>query len=155
MAWFWNDFFLSNSGDLVKNSQFIIGHIGDQAQIIGGNGNDELSNLIAIERVDSRDVVFDNRPKKTKILGKYVMGDVLGEWKILVHCNNWSNYPEMVFCFQNCSDPFWEKKYSRKLLKFEADCRGLAKISRSQEQFIQTVKGQNNFWNLFLEVSQI
>lgn len=39
----------------------------------------ELSNLIAIERVDSRDVVFDNRPKKTKILGKYVMGDVLGE----------------------------------------------------------------------------
>merc|ERR1712051_1022241 len=58
-----------------------IGHIGDQAQIIGGNGNDELSNLIAIERVDSRDVVFDNRPKKTKILGKYVMGDVLGEWK--------------------------------------------------------------------------
>ena len=109
MAWFWNDFFLSNSGDLVKNSQFIIGHIGDQAQIIGGNGNDELSNLIAIERVDSRDVVFDNRPKKTKILGKYVMGDVLGEWKILVHCNNWSNYPEMVFCFQNCYDPFWEK----------------------------------------------
>ena len=40
---------------------------------------DDLSNLIAIERVDSRDVVFDNRPKKTKILGKYVMGDVLGE----------------------------------------------------------------------------
>ena len=72
-------FFLSNSVDMVKNSQFIIGHIGDQAQIIGGNGNDELSNLIAIERVDSRDVVFDNRPKKTKILGKYVMGDVLGE----------------------------------------------------------------------------
>ena len=64
---------------MVKNLQFIIGHIGDQAQIIGGNGNDELSNLIAIERVDSRDVVFDNRPKKTKILGKYVMGDVLGE----------------------------------------------------------------------------
>ena len=56
-----------------------IGQIGDHAQIIGGNGNDELSNLIAIERVDSRDVVFDNRPKKTKILGKYVMGDVLGK----------------------------------------------------------------------------
>ena len=72
-------FFFSNSVDMVKNLQFIIGHIGDQAQIIGGNGNDELSNLIAIERVDSRDVVFDNRPKKTKILGKYVMGDVLGE----------------------------------------------------------------------------
>ena len=45
------------------------------------NNQDDLSNLIAIERVDSRDVVFDNRPKKTKILGKYVMGDVLGKWK--------------------------------------------------------------------------
>ena len=58
-----------------------IGQLGDHPQIIGGNGNDELSNLIAIERVDSRDVVFDNRPKKTKILGKYVMGDVLGKRK--------------------------------------------------------------------------
>ena len=47
---------------------------------------DDLSNLIAIERVDSRDVVFDNRPKKTKILGKYVMGDVLGEYN--VHCHD-------------------------------------------------------------------
>lgn len=49
-----------------------------------GNFNDfedceQLSNLMAFQRVDSRDVVFDNRPKKTKILGKYVMGDLLGE----------------------------------------------------------------------------
>ena len=43
------------------------------------NQDVDLANLIAIERVDSRDVVFDNRPKKTKILGKYVMGEVLGE----------------------------------------------------------------------------
>ena len=48
------------------------------------NNQDDLSNLIAIERVDSRDVVFDNRPKKTKILGKYVMGDVLGKSKYFV-----------------------------------------------------------------------
>ena len=33
-----------------------------------------------------------------------------------------------------------------KLLKFEAAGREFAKILRSQEQFIQTVKGQNNFW---------
>ena len=55
---------------------------GWDADLIGNNGfnqDDQLANLIAIERVDSRDVVFDNRPKKTKILGKYVMGDVLGE----------------------------------------------------------------------------
>ena len=33
-----------------------------------------------------------------------------------------------------------------KLLKFEAESREFAKILRSLEQFIQTVKGQNNFW---------
>ena len=33
-----------------------------------------------------------------------------------------------------------------KLLKFEAEGREFAKFLRSIEQFIQTVKGQNNFW---------
>ena len=33
-----------------------------------------------------------------------------------------------------------------KLLKFEAEGREFAKLLRSLEQFIQTVKGQNNFW---------
>ena len=33
-----------------------------------------------------------------------------------------------------------------KLLKFEAEGREFAKILRSLEQFIQTVKGQSNFW---------
>ena len=41
---------------------------------------------------------------------------------------------------------------------FEAEGREFAKILRSLEQFIQTVKGQNNltecFFNLFLEVYQ-
>ena len=31
-------------------------------------------------------------------------------------------------------------------MKFEAEGREFAKILRSLEQFIQTVKGQNNFW---------
>ena len=42
-----------------------------------------------------------------------------------------------------------EKKlfYDReKLLKFKAKGREFTKILRSPEQFIQTVKGQNNFW---------
>ena len=39
-----------------------------------------------------------------------------------------------------------------KCLKFEAEGREFAKVLRSLEQFIQTVKGQNNFW---LQVSQI
>ena len=33
-----------------------------------------------------------------------------------------------------------------KLLKFKAEGREIAKFLRSLEQFIQTVKGQNNFW---------
>ena len=33
-----------------------------------------------------------------------------------------------------------------KLLKFEAEGREFANILRSLEQFIQTVKGQKNFW---------
>ena len=46
----------------------------------------------------------------------------------------------MVFCYKNCSSD------REKLLKFEAECRESAKFLRSLEQFIQTVKGQNNFW---------
>ncbi len=41
---------------------------------------EDLSGLMGIQRVDSIDVVFDNRKqKRAKILGNYVMGDVLGE----------------------------------------------------------------------------
>ena len=42
-----------------------------------------------------------------------------------------------------------------KLLKFEAEGREFAKFLRSLKQFIQTVKGQNNFWqqNAFLTCS--
>ena len=46
----------------------------------------------------------------------------------------------MVFCYQNCSID------REKLLKFEAEGREFVKILRSLEQFIQTVKGQTNFW---------
>jgi len=42
-----------------------------------------------------------------------------------------------------------------KLLKFEAAGREFAKVLRSLQQFILTVKGQNNFWkhNAFLTCS--
>ena len=33
-----------------------------------------------------------------------------------------------------------------KLLKFKAEGREFAKFLRSLEQFVRTVKGQNNFW---------
>ena len=62
----------------------------------------------------------------------------------------------MVFCFQNfltCCEkkelPSW---YLEERLKFEAEGREFAKFLRSleQEQFIRTVKGQNNFGNRML-----
>ena len=47
---------------------------------------------------------------------------------------------EMVFCHQNCSSD------REKLLKFKTESREFSKLLRSLEQFIQTLKGQNNFW---------
>jgi hypothetical protein len=41
---------------------------------------------------------------------------------------------------KNCSSD------REKLLKFEAEGQEFANSLRSQEQSIQTVKGQNNFW---------
>ena len=61
-------------------------------------------------------------------------------------------------CYQNCSDQLWEKNCSsdrEKLLKFEDEGREFAKILYSLEQFIQTVKGQNNFWYSVSKLSAI
>ena len=63
----------------------------------------------------------------------------------------------MVFCYQNCSDLLSEKNVlviEKKLLKFKAEDREFAKFLRSREQFIQTVKGQNNFWLTSFEISK-
>ena len=52
----------------------------------------------------------------------------------------------LVFCYKNCSDLLLEKfvlVIEKKLLKFKAEGREFSKILRSLEQFIQTVKGQN------------
>ena len=46
----------------------------------------------------------------------------------------------LVFCYQNGS------RDQEIFLKFEAEGREFAKILRSLEQFIQTVKGQINLW---------
>ena len=55
----------------------------------------------------------------------------------------------MVFCYQNCSYLLREKLVlviEKILLKFEAEGREFANILRSLEEFIQTVKRQNIFW---------
>ena len=55
---------------------------------------------------------------------------------------------EMVFCYQNCSDLVWEKIVL--VIEKNFEIRGwkprICKFLRSLEQFVQTVKGQNNFW---------
>ena len=75
-------------------------------------------------------------------------------WTCLIFfwlCHRFS-YPtpaKMLFYFKNCSDLLWEKivfVIEKILLKFEAEGQEFAKFLRSLKQFIQTVKGQNNFW---------
>ena len=62
--------------------------------------------------------------------------------KILRTLKNWYFVTKIVltYCEKNCSSD------REKLLKFKAEGREFAKFLRSLEQFIQTVKGQNNFW---------
>jgi hypothetical protein len=55
--------------------------------------------------------------------------------------------------FPNLFWPTVRKKCStdlEKLLKFEVKGQEFSKILRLLKQFIQTVKGQNNFWNQML-----
>ena len=75
--------------------------------------------------------------------------------KVKVICLEWIMSPKLAGKVVNgilLPKLFWptvRKNWSsdqKKLLKFEAEGRELAKILRSLEQFIQTVKGQNNFW---------
>ena len=46
----------------------------------------------------------------------------------------------LTYCEKKCSSD------QENLLKFEAEGREFARFLRSLERFIQTVKGQNNFW---------
>ena len=46
----------------------------------------------------------------------------------------------MVFCYRNCSSD------REKTFEIKTEGQEFAKCLRLLEQFIQTVKGQNNFW---------
>ena len=70
---------------------------------------------------------------------------------IIIHCQNLSRQTsiEKWYFVTKIVLTYCEKKSSsdrEKLLKFEAEGREFATFLRSPEQFIQTVKGQNNFW---------
>ena len=51
-------------------------------------------------------------------------------------------YVTLVFSYQNCSDLLWEKN----VLVIKKKGWEFVKILRSLEQFIQTVRGEINFW---------
>ena len=55
----------------------------------------------------------------------------------------------MAFCCQNCSDLLWERivlEIEKNFWNSRLQAENLQKFLRSLEQFIQAVKGQNNFW---------
>ena len=60
----------------------------------------------------------------------------------IYHCVHWYFVTTIVltYCEKKCSSD------TEKNLKFEAEGQEFANCLRSLEQFIQTVKGQNNFW---------
>ena len=66
----------------------------------------------------------------------------MGFWKPTGKVRNGILLPKLFWptVRKNCSSE------REKLLKFEAEGWEFAKVLRSLEQFIQTVKGQNNFW---------
>ena len=52
---------------------------------------------------------------------------------------------KLVFCYQTTVRKICSSD-QEKLLKFQAEGLEFAKKFRSLEQFVRTVKGQNNFW---------
>ena len=93
------------------------------------------THLMSVEMRSSRIgvTIWFNNQSKSQDIRKFIFG-----------CTNWRNgilLPKLFWptVRKNCSTD-WEK-----FLKFEAEGREFAKILRSLEQFIQTVKGQNNF----------
>jgi len=75
----------SRAGSISGYSASGRGSAGPGAGYWGGTGDfwpgdeDAISDLMVIKRVDSKDIVYENKRKPTKFIGKYVMGDVLGE----------------------------------------------------------------------------
>ena len=77
-----------------------------------------------------------------------------GNIYIKQHCKNskhehWTQFSIVILLPKNCSELLWEKNCSgdrENVLKFEVESQEFAKILRSLEHFVRTVKGQNNFW---------
>lgn len=62
--------------DFIDGSGYAIPSMGDVDQLAFLNDDD---NDLFFHRVDSDQIVYAPRRKRAKLIGKYVMGDVLGE----------------------------------------------------------------------------
>ena len=60
------------------------------------------------------------------------------------NCSDSKIYVHMVFCHQNYSDLQWEKFVL--VVEKKTEDWEFAKVLKSLEKVVQTVKGQNNFW---------
>ena len=102
-----------------------------------GAGKGELSQ----KKILASSIIPKNKLKNSnfcpRLLGQKFCVPFWKNWK-MVHILS----PKLFWpTVRKNSSSDWEK-----LLKFEAEGREFAKNLRSLEQFIQTVKGQNNFW---------
>ena len=91
----------------------------------------ELKNSLSMFHTNNEKTInlFNFSEKKNYLIGKSSFhGTSLCAWR------------NGILLPKNCSSD------RENLLKFEAESREFAKILRSLEQFIITVKGQNNFW---------
>ena len=64
--------------------------------------------------------------------------------RFLMFLNFSKIYVHMVFCHQNYSDLLWEKIVL--VIEKKTEDWDFAKVLKSLEKVVQTVKGQNNFW---------
>ena len=78
--------------------------------------------------------IFKGGNNSKKHIGSHFMKHIISPNGILYPKLFWPNERKIFISDQE------------KLLKFETEGREFAKFLRSLEQFIQTVKGQNNFW---------
>lgn len=54
-------------------------HLGDDTRPLSWLTETEDDGPLVFHRVNSKEIIYQTRKKKAKMIGKYVMGDILGE----------------------------------------------------------------------------
>ena len=100
--------------------------------------------IVTVLTFTAHSVLRTNTKYLKKDQAKNISSRIFFKWKwLVIYIAEFSILLPKLFwptVRKNCSSD------REKLLKFEAESREFANFLRSLEQFIQTVKGQNNFW---------